>query len=97
MLATSAVSGTSNANVIQMNPESRTILPGIAFRSFATRYVPPTLSEGFRDITNIEFQVSFMFDGFQSNFIFTSLSFKARKNSAEYGANTGYLNSLPEV
>lgn len=40
-----------------MNPEKRTILPGMAFRSFATRYKRPEMSEGFQDITEVAFKV----------------------------------------
>ena len=39
-----------------MNPEKRTRLPGVAFGSFASRYRPPALSEGFQDITLVDFQ-----------------------------------------
>ncbi len=39
-----------------MNPEGRTMLPGIAFRSFAQRYIPPSIDEGFQDITPVSFQ-----------------------------------------
>jgi len=44
-----------------MNPENREQLPGMAFRSFVQRFVPPTLSEGFQDIH----EVNFMFRGTQ--------------------------------
>jgi hypothetical protein len=40
-----------------MNPEKRTILPGMAFRSFTSRYKRPQLSEGFQDITEVAFRV----------------------------------------
>jgi len=40
-----------------MNPESRIMLPRQAFTGFAGRYVPPTLDEGFVDITKVEFEV----------------------------------------
>ncbi|TVY50050.1 Bifunctional polynucleotide phosphatase/kinase [Lachnellula occidentalis] len=43
-----------------MNPEERQILPGIAFSSFKGRYKPPKVSEGFQDITEIEFKVSLL-------------------------------------
>ena len=39
-----------------MNPESRTKLPGIAFGDFARRFQPPTLEEGFEDITHVDFE-----------------------------------------
>jgi hypothetical protein len=41
----------------QMNPESRTMLPKQAFTGFASRYSPPTLEEGFVDITRVDFEV----------------------------------------
>lgn len=43
---------------VQMNPENRAVLPPIAFRSFAQSYVAPELSEGFEDITTVNFEVS---------------------------------------
>ncbi|KAI1329284.1 DNA kinase/phosphatase Pnk1 [Xylariaceae sp. FL0255] len=39
-----------------MNPESRTILPAMAFSGFFSRYREPTLKEGFQDLTPIEFK-----------------------------------------
>ncbi|KAJ9197805.1 hypothetical protein DTO021D3_5436 [Paecilomyces variotii] len=39
-----------------LNPESRTLLPGIAFGDFARRFRPPDLSEGFQDITRVDFR-----------------------------------------
>lgn len=42
----------------QMNPEKRTMLPGIAFRSFVQRLQEPTLKEGFEEIYKVDFQVS---------------------------------------
>jgi len=38
-----------------LNPESRILLPPIAFRSFAQSFIPPSIEEGFRDITTIHF------------------------------------------
>ena len=38
------------------NPENRTMLPGIAFKSFMQRFQPPTLAEGFQDVTDIHFR-----------------------------------------
>ncbi|KAF9637179.1 HAD-superfamily hydrolase subfamily IIIA [Lasiodiplodia theobromae] len=38
-----------------LNPESRTILPKLAFTSFASRYRIPQLKEGFQDITKVDF------------------------------------------
>jgi bifunctional polynucleotide phosphatase/kinase len=43
---------------LQMNPEKRTILPGLAFKGFSSRYQKPTLSEGFQDITEVAFKVN---------------------------------------
>jgi hypothetical protein len=43
--------------VVQMNPEKRSILSSLAFKHFTSRYQPPQLSEGFQDITEINFQV----------------------------------------
>ncbi|KAJ6044595.1 hypothetical protein N7499_007097 [Penicillium canescens] len=40
----------------ELNPESRTSLPGIAFGDFARRFKAPTLDEGFDDIIPVEFQ-----------------------------------------
>lgn len=48
---------TIGLTLAQLNPEGRTVLPPIAFRSFATNYVEPDLSEGFQDITRINFEV----------------------------------------
>ena len=41
----------------QMNPESRTMLPKMAFTGFASRYREPTADEGFDDITKVNFKV----------------------------------------
>jgi bifunctional polynucleotide phosphatase/kinase len=43
----------------QMNPESRTMLPKMAFTGFASRYREPTVDEGFDDITKVNFKVRF--------------------------------------
>ena len=40
-----------------MNPEGRQMLPAIAFRSFVQRFQEPTLTEGFHDITIVDFEV----------------------------------------
>ncbi|KAJ5670298.1 Polynucleotide kinase 3 phosphatase [Penicillium maclennaniae] len=40
----------------EMNPESRTFLPGIAFGDFGRRFQEPTLGEGFEDIIPVKFQ-----------------------------------------
>ncbi|KAL3463222.1 polynucleotide kinase 3 phosphatase-domain-containing protein [Aspergillus heterothallicus] len=39
-----------------LNPESRTLLPGIAFGDFGKRFKEPTLSEGFQDIIRVDFR-----------------------------------------
>ncbi|KAM0548173.1 hypothetical protein ACHAPJ_009971 [Fusarium lateritium] len=39
-----------------LNPESRQVLPKMAFTGFANRFKPPQLKEGFQDITEITFQ-----------------------------------------
>ncbi|KAL3427713.1 polynucleotide kinase 3 phosphatase [Phlyctema vagabunda] len=44
------------ADCMQMNPEKRTILPSIAFSSFASKFRKPSLSEGFQDITEVDFR-----------------------------------------
>lgn len=45
--------------VCKLNPEDRTLLPKMAFSSFASRYREPKLEEGFQDIT----KVAFVFQG----------------------------------
>ncbi|KAL4868792.1 hypothetical protein BDV12DRAFT_169040 [Aspergillus spectabilis] len=39
-----------------LNPESRTLVPGIAFGDFLRRFQEPTLFEGFQDIIRVDFQ-----------------------------------------
>ncbi|PKY04040.1 polynucleotide kinase 3'-phosphatase [Aspergillus campestris IBT 28561] len=39
-----------------LNPESRTLLPGIAFGDFGRRFKEPSLSEGFEDIVRVDFR-----------------------------------------
>ncbi|OOF96995.1 hypothetical protein ASPCADRAFT_205751 [Aspergillus carbonarius ITEM 5010] len=39
-----------------LNPESRTLLPGIAFGDFLRRFREPSIDEGFQDIIRVEFQ-----------------------------------------
>lgn len=43
---------------LKMNPEKRERLPGMAFAGFVKRFTAPELSEGFQDITPVEFRVS---------------------------------------
>lgn len=40
-----------------MNPESRTMLPKLAFTGFAARYREPKVEEGFDDVTKVDFKV----------------------------------------
>lgn len=39
-----------------MNPESRTLLPGIAFADFEKRFQEPEVGEGFQDIVRVDFR-----------------------------------------
>ncbi|KAJ3492443.1 hypothetical protein NLG97_g5387 [Lecanicillium saksenae] len=39
-----------------LNPEDREVLPEIAFTGFQSRYKAPQLSEGFQDITEVDFR-----------------------------------------
>ncbi|KAF2127312.1 PNK3P-domain-containing protein [Dothidotthia symphoricarpi CBS 119687] len=39
------------------NPESRSLLPKLAFTSFASRYREPKVDEGFQDVTNVDFEL----------------------------------------
>ncbi|PYH29708.1 putative DNA 3'-phosphatase Tpp1 [Aspergillus neoniger CBS 115656] len=39
-----------------LNPESRTLLPGIAFGDFLRRFKEPSMEEGFQDIIRVEFR-----------------------------------------
>ncbi|TQV95143.1 hypothetical protein V2A60_009792 [Cordyceps javanica] len=39
-----------------LNPEDREVLPEMAFTGFQSRYKPPQESEGFQDITEVEFR-----------------------------------------
>ena len=45
-------------NCYQTNPESRKILPKVAFTSFASRFRAPKLEEGFKEIVTVDFEVS---------------------------------------
>jgi bifunctional polynucleotide phosphatase/kinase len=48
---------TEKSRTFPKNPESRTILPGIAFGDFARRFREPQLvEEGFEDITRVDFR-----------------------------------------
>ncbi|KAL1959216.1 hypothetical protein VTO42DRAFT_2721 [Malbranchea cinnamomea] len=46
----------ANPKIASINPESRQLLPGIAFGDYAKRFQEPSLSEGFKDITRIDFR-----------------------------------------
>ena len=41
-----------------MNPESRAMLPTVAFTGFAARFTAPQADEGFQDVMTIDFKVS---------------------------------------
>ena len=45
-------------NCYQTNPENRTMLPKLAFTSFASRFCAPKLEEGFKEIVMVDFEVS---------------------------------------
>ncbi|EFQ98683.1 bifunctional polynucleotide phosphatase/kinase [Nannizzia gypsea CBS 118893] len=49
----------ANPNQESLNPESRTILPPVAFSDYVRRFEEPDVSEGFKDMINVGFQ----FDG----------------------------------
>lgn len=76
-----------------MNPESRAVLPPIAFRSFAQSYTTPELSEGFEDITTINFEVSNL-DVILMSGQLTQHSSKALTLSERSGQSTGYQSTL---
>lgn len=40
-----------------MNPESRKMLPKLAFTGYTSRYEAPSIEEGFEDVTTVEFEV----------------------------------------
>ncbi|GAB1195362.1 hypothetical protein APSETT444_004620 [Aspergillus pseudonomiae] len=45
-----------NQDILKTNPESRTLLPGIAFGDFGRRFKEPTMAEGFKDIVRVDFR-----------------------------------------
>ena len=47
----------ADEDILQMNPEKRTMLPKMAFTGFAARYREPRVEEGFQDITKVDFKV----------------------------------------
>jgi len=73
-----------------MNPESRTMLPKMAFTGFASRYREPTLEEGLADIFKVDFRVRYMihirFMGDANGFISSS----APNNRKISGSASGY-------
>ncbi|EEP77071.1 conserved hypothetical protein [Uncinocarpus reesii 1704] len=46
----------ANPKIESLNPENRTLLPGIAFGDFTRRFQEPQISEGFKDIIHVDFQ-----------------------------------------
>ena len=74
-----------------MNPEKRTILPGLAFRSFASRYQQPELTEGFQDIILWEFRVRFPAHGFYTKTLIEGrvCSLRELKQNVKYGPSIG--------
>ena len=74
-----------------MNPEKRSILPGLAFKGFSSRYQRPGLSEGFQDITEVTFKVSFshaLNDYSRSDE--AQCSSMEMKRNVKFGDGTGY-------
>ena len=82
------------SNAAQMNPEKRSILPGLAFKGFSSRYQRPALSEGFQDITEVAFKVSsshgYMHDDFRSDK--GHCSSMEMKQNVIFGVGTGLKN-----
>jgi hypothetical protein len=77
---------------VQMNPEKRTILPALAFRSFTSRYQKPTLSEGFQDIIEWDFKVchSEISNPLPRHKSIDMPSLLAMQQSGKYGRNIGH-------
>lgn len=44
-------------NCLQTNPENRTMLPKLAFTSFASKFSAPKLEEGLKEIVTVDFEV----------------------------------------
>ena len=40
---------------VAFNPEKRTLLPSLAFTSFVSRFLPPTVQEGFSEVLTVPF------------------------------------------
>lgn len=57
-LGRSWITQSGEAGGISINPEDRTMLPRMAFHSFAKRYMAPTLGEGLQDVTKVDFVFS---------------------------------------
>ena len=49
------------------NPENRSILPHLAFSSYASRFKKPSMTEGFDDIITLDFQVRYLHIIFDTN------------------------------
>ena len=76
-----------------MNPEKREQLPGIAFKSFVQRFVPPTISEGFQDIHEVHFKVRHPLSEVKPTL--RSSSFKVHLNNERSGVCTGFRRPRP--
>ncbi|WEW55437.1 DNA kinase/phosphatase Pnk1 [Emydomyces testavorans] len=46
----------ANPKLESINPENRTFIPNVAFGDFTRRFQEPQISEGFQDITRVDFQ-----------------------------------------
>jgi hypothetical protein len=81
-----------------MNPETRSALPKMAFVGFAARYREPALTEGFQDITQVDFQVNIGTTSIFELYPFvwikanrgTNQSLMERKSKRSFGKNSGY-------
>lgn len=54
--ASSAILYLPAAKRRRQNPESRALVPGIAFGDFARRFREPKVAEGFEDVVRVEFR-----------------------------------------
>lgn len=77
-----------------MNPEKREQLPGIAFKSFVQRFVPPTLAEGFQDIHEVNFKARYSLAGRKATL--RSSSSAVHLNNERSGVCTGFRNPRPK-
>lgn len=78
-----------------MNPESRTLLPKMAFSGFASRYREPKTEEGFQDITKVNFKVSRLSLAPCGDDANADCSFTAMSSNEHFGADTGYHSAAP--